>query len=334
MSTHDKKFGYRVAVFDPTSIYGKEIRKILIERNFPSETVALLDTKENKGTLSEYDGEVLVLDVADRDSLATMDVIFFCGKPETVKTLAPLYKELSFYAFDLTESSPESDTYRKFVHGIDTEELKKFKGIYANPHSVTITLAHVLAHLDNEYGVERAASTVLTSVSEDGFDGISSLHKQTADLLNFVSVEGKQRIFNVYPKEDVGGSYSMKICDQVSKITGIDHSAISVVVFDAPIFFGNLISTYIELRESPGKDVDWNKIFGNLDGLQFDGVISEGSLPIGPIDIADSDNIHLQISRAEENDFKRFWLWILADNIRIGSALNAVCLAEIVLDLE
>ncbi len=333
MKKQSANFGYKIAIHEPSNLKGKELKKVLLERAFPLQEVKLVSDEGNAGTVTEFDDEATIVVKADKDSLADVDVVFFCGTKGSAAEVAPMYDELGFYAFDMSRSFEPGENYRYFVAGKENDSIISFDGIHATPHSAAVPLVSFLKSLDGEFGLKLAASTIMTPVSEVGDPGITELHQQTSDLLSFKSVEGRQKIYNIFPRPEAHTEEVHEIKQQVSGLTGIDSSKLSFSVFDVPVFFGNLFSIYLEFENAPGKSYDWKSFFSSHDDFAFDGSISEGASPLGPVDIAESDKIHIQLISNEDDDFTRVWFWMLADNIRFGSVLNVVKLAEIALEL-
>jgi aspartate-semialdehyde dehydrogenase len=328
MGDNLKKFGYKVAIFDATSIRGKEMKRVLVERNFPSQSVKLIDSREKLGTLTDFDDEATFIQNADTEALEASDVVFFCGKPAESKDLAALHRELDFFAFDLSRFADESDEYRCFVNGVNSDRAADFHGIFASPHPVSVLLTKVFSKLHKAFGVKSAAATVMTSVSEEGFEGISKLHDQTAKLLSFASLEEKQRVFNIFPS---AGSYPgeiLRISDEVERLASLGTRSFSLSLIDAPIFFGAAASIYVKLSKAPAAAFSWQDLYSEKEGFHFDGDISKGDTPIGPVEIADTDMLHLQLLSRDENDGRRLWIWAVADNIRLCSVINIVQVAE------
>lgn len=333
MSTQKERFGYKIAIFDPTTIWGKELQQTLVERSFPYESVKLIDVKEKIGTLTEFDGEAMVVAEADNDTLAELDILFVCGKSDEAKKLIAKYDDLSLYVFDLTNQSVELKDSKSFVAGVDDKKILDHEGIFAAPHSAVVPMSLLIKILDSEFKLKKLSSTIMTPVTEVGFDGISDLHQQTTDLLNFKSLDGKQRVFNLYPKPEKHQEEINRIKNEVTDITGINSDLFSFSLLDVPTFFGNLFSTYVELETVPGADYNWKKLFSKDESFRFDGDISEGKEPLGPVEIAETDKIHIQIISRDTDDNSRLWFWMLADNIRTSSVLNTVKVAEILLEL-
>jgi len=328
MGDNLRKFGYKVAIFDATSIRGKEMKRVLVERNFPSQSVKLIDSREKFGTLTDFDDEATFIQQADAETLEGSDVVFFCGKPAETKSLAAMHRKLDFFAFDLSRFMDESDEYRCFVNGINSDSAADFHGIFASPHPVTVLLAKVISKLQKAFGVGSAAATVMKSVSEDGFEGISNLHDQTTKLLSFASLDERQRVFNIFPS---AGSYLgeiLRISGEVEKLVSLEPGSFSLSLIDAPIFFGAAASIYVELNKAPDAAFSWQNLYSSEEGFRFDGDVSKGDAPIGPVEISETDMLHLQILSRNENDGRRFWIWAVADNIRLCSVINLVQVAE------
>ena len=326
--TERKKFGYKVAIFDPMSIHGKEMKRVLVERSFPFESVKLIGSATMLGTLTDFDEEATFIQLADNDTLRDSDLVFFCGNPEETKKLVSLHKKLDFFAFDLSRSMNESDEYRNFVYGVNTDNTEEYTGIFASPSSNSVLLAKTLAKIDKAFGLKSAAATVLTSVSEDGFEGISKLHKQTTDLLSFNSLTERQRVFNIFPSASAYPAEVHRIAGEVERLTSLKPGSISLSLIEAPIFFCAVASIYIEMKNTPGGNFSWEKLFSDKDGFRYDGDVSKGNPPVGPVEIAETDMLHIQVLSGEGKDGKGLWVWALADNIRLCSVINLVQVAE------
>jgi len=328
MSDNVKKIGYKVAIFDPTSIRGKEMKRVLVERSFPSQSVKLIDSREKLGTLTDFDDEATFIQNADTEALEEADVVFFCGKPAETKSLAAMHRKLDFFAFDLSRFAEESDEYRCFVNGVNSDSAADFHGILASPHPVTVLLAKVISKLQKAFGVGSAAATVMKSVSEDGFEGISNLHRQARELLSFNPLDEKQRIFNIFPAAGAYPGDIIKISGEVEKLVSLKTGSFSLSLIEAPIFFGAAASIYVELNKAPDAAFSWRDLFSGEEGFRFDGDVSKGDAPIGPVEISETDMLHLQILYRDENDGRRLWIWAVADNIRLCSVINLVQVAE------
>jgi aspartate-semialdehyde dehydrogenase len=326
--TERKKFGYKVAIFDPISIHGKEMKRVLLERAFPFESVKLIGSEAMLGTLTDFDEEATFIKLADNETLEDTDLVFFCGNPEETKKFVSLYKKLDFFAFDLSRSMDESDDYRYFVDGVNTNDAEVYTGIYASPNPNSVLLTKTLSKIDKAFGLEKAAATVLTSVSEDGFDGISNLHKQTTDLLAFNSLADRQRVFNIFPSSSAYPLEVHRIAGEVEKLASLKPGSISLSFIEAPIFFGAVASIFIELKNAPGLGYSWKKLFTDKEGFRFEGDVSKGDPPVGPVEIADTDMLHIQVLSNDRKDGKGIWVWALADNIRLCSVINLVQVAE------
>lgn len=328
MTENIKKFGYKVAIFDPTSIRGKEMKKVLVERNFPSQSVKLIDSTEMLGTLTDFGGEATFIQNANPEILEESDVVFFCGKPDESRELAPLHRKMDFFAFDLSRFAEESGEYRYFVSGVNCDAAAEFTGVMASPHPVTVLLARVISKLHKAFGVASASATVMSSVSEDGFEGISNLHRQTSTLLSFNSLEEQQRIFNVFPSANAYPKEVIKISGDVERLVSLNPESFSLSLIDAPIFFGAAAAICVELEKAPEAAFTWKKLFSEKEGFRFEGDVSKGDTPVGPVEIAETDLLHVQLLYSDGKDGKRLWIWSVADNIRLCSVINLVQVAE------
>jgi aspartate-semialdehyde dehydrogenase len=260
--------------------------------------------------------------------LKESDVVFFCGKPAESKKLAAMHRKLDFFAFDLSRCMEESDEYRCFINGVNCEGATGFRGSFASPHPVSVLLTKVISKLHKAFGMKSASATVMTSVSEEGFEGISNLHSQTAKLLSFASLDEKQRVFNIFPSASLYPEEMLRISGEVEKLVSLKKGSFSLSLIEAPIFFGAAASIHVELNTAPDAAFPWRDLFSTEEGFRFDGDVSKGDAPTGPVEIANTDMLHLQLLSKDENDARRFWIWAVADNIRLCSVINLVHVAE------
>jgi aspartate-semialdehyde dehydrogenase len=226
------------------------------------------------------------------------------------------------------------------VPGINNQDLQWHKGIIANPNCSTIQMVIALKPLHDAAKIKRIVVTTFQSVSGTGQKAIDELMKQTTDLLNFreaqCNVYPYQIAFNVIPHIDafMGNGYTkeeMKMVNETKKILGDDSMRITATTVRVPVFRGHSESVNIETE----KKLTANEVRAILSG--FPGIIvfdapDKNVYPI-PIDVAGKDDTYVGRIREDESIENGINMWIVADNLRQGAALNAVQIAEKLIEM-
>ncbi|MFB0518181.1 MAG: aspartate-semialdehyde dehydrogenase, partial [Acidobacteriota bacterium] len=135
--------GYSMAIVSPTTLKGKELREVLVEKRFPVKKMRLLDVKE-EGKLTEFDGEPKLVQKIKEDSFDGVDIAFFCGDPTETAKYLPLAEKKGFTAIDLSQALLAKKNVPVVVAGINDGKILRNRGIIKNPHPITISLCTVL----------------------------------------------------------------------------------------------------------------------------------------------------------------------------------------------
>jgi aspartate-semialdehyde dehydrogenase len=317
--------GYRIGIVNPLTLVGTEIQTILRERSFPLAKTVLLATGASAGALTEADGEPVYVQPVSDDELEDLDLVFFCGLAEENREWLQRADEDQFIAVDLSQPTTAEDG-RPAVAGVNLEQLGGSERVLVSPHPVAIPIALVLHQIARLARVELCAATVVQPASEFEQAGVEELAEQTINVLNVQSVSKKifdrQLAFNLYPAPEHHEDF---IVAQIRSLIDV-RSQVTLLITQGTIFHGHTFSLFVKTDEElEVRDIE--------ESLRANAAIAlpEGDQQFGTIDAAGKDEVLVAEVRRDPSIAGGFWVWAVCDNLRRGSALNAVLIAEKVL---
>ncbi|MGZ5432244.1 MAG: Asd/ArgC dimerization domain-containing protein [Thermoanaerobaculia bacterium] len=318
--------GYRLGIVNPLTLVGTEIQSILRERAFPYAKIALLDaTGQAAGALTEVDAEPAVVAPVAQEGLDDLDLVFFCGPAAPNQEWIARHAGDDFIAIDLSQPSTAEDG-RLAVAGVNLEAIDSGDDVLISPHPVAIPIALILHQIGTLSPVEICTATVVQPASELEQEGVEELAKQTISVLNVESVPktvfDRQVAFNLFPAL---GHNEELVVSQVRSLTDA-RTQIALLITQGTIFHSHTFSLFIRTRE----ELDAARITEAMKANPAL-VFPEGDQQFGTIDAAGKDEVLIAEVRPDPTIRGGFWVWAVCDNLRRGSALNAVLVAEKVL---
>lgn len=329
---------YRVAVLGATGTVGREILKILAEREFPVTSVyALASDKTIKRQVSF--GEEKVLDVipAHTFDFSKVDIVFASPGTEASKIYGPRAAQAGALYIDNSSAFRMQGDVPLIVPEVNPQALSllKDKRIIASPNCVALPLTVALKPLHDIAPIKRIVASTYQSVSGAGKAAMSELMNQTKST--FMSdklkkeVFPKQIAFNIFPhigNFDADGylTEENKIAEETKKIlsAGIQIAVTSVRV---PTFIGHALSVNVEFMGDISV-AQARKALKTFPGVQLYDDVEEEKY-ITPIECAGHDDVFVSRVRKDPSCPHGLILWIVADNLRKGAALNTVQIAEL-----
>lgn len=328
----------RVAVVGATGVVGKEVIKILEERNFPVDQLRLLASEKSKGNIEVFNGKKVVVEVLEVESFNDVDIAIFSAGSEISKTYAPLAAEKGVYCIDNTSFFRMDANIPLVVPEINGDALKAEDYLIANPNCSTAQVVMALAPLHEAIGIKRLVYNTYQSVSGAGKGAIQDLEDETRQNLAGKTHQLKNFThpiaFNVIPKIDVflDNGYTKeewKMIEETKKILSAPQLAISATAVRVPVFVGHAVSVNIEFE----KAFDLQKVrvlLENTAGVSVFDDPKEDLYPT-PREQAGQDDVYIGRLRRDVSVDNGLELWCVADNLRKGAALNAVQIAEKIL---
>ena len=318
---------------------GTELVKVLRERDFPTEELRILATRDRE---EEIAGEMFqVRNAAAPDAFNGLDLVLFAGT-EGSKGASQLYGwkavEKGAVVVDNGDDFRMDPRVPLVVPEINPEALKNHQGFIANPNCSTIIALMALAPLHRAVRVCRLVVSTYQSVSGTGREAILELERQTREYVEgksyTVKTYGHRIAFNVLPqvgsfKKEMHGNTTeeVKMLNETRKI--LDDPAIRVAstCVRVPVFYGHAEVLNIEF-EKPMSPERARSILSNVPGVRVTDDPAAGIYPL-PIDTAGKDDVLVGRIRADESVENGLALFVAGDNIRKGAALNAVQIAEV-----
>lgn len=336
-SSQNRRF--RVAVVGATGAVGETMLSILAERDFPvSELVALASERSAGSTIAFGDDEIVVQDLASFDP-AGIDIALFSAGGDTSKEFAPKFAAAGAVVIDNSSAFRYDDDVPLVISEVNPEAARKRpRGIIANPNCSTMQMLVALAPLHRKAGIVRINVSTYQSVSGAGRSAMEELGRQTGDLLNFREIDPQkfpvQIAFNLIPQIDAfleNGftKEEMKLVWETHKILGDDSIRVNPTAVRVPVFYGHSESVAVEFRTPLGVD-EARAILATAPGVEVVDERVAGGYPTPVTHASGRDPVFVGRIREDLSHPNGLNLWIVADNIRKGAALNAVQVAELV----
>ncbi|MEW6066869.1 MAG: aspartate-semialdehyde dehydrogenase [Nitrospirota bacterium] len=335
-----KKGGYVVAVVGATGAVGNEMVTILEERDFPVETLRLFASERSEGKIMEFRDTDIPVEMLADNSFKGIDIALFSAGAERSKIWAPVAARAGCVVIDNSSQWRMDPEVPLVVPEVNPDDLKWHKGIIANPNCSTIQMVVALKPIHDAAKIKRIVVTTFQSVSGTGQKAIDELLQQTTELLNFreikCTVYPYQIAFNVLPHIDkfLENGYTkeeMKMVNETRKIIGDESIKITATTVRVPVFRGHSESVNIETEKKLSAN-EVRAILSKAPGVIVFDAPEKNIYPI-PINAAGKNETYVGRIREDESIENGINLWIVADNLRKGAALNAVQIAEKLLEM-
>ncbi len=333
-----KKSSYKVAMVGATGAVGETLLSILAEREFPISELVPLASERSAGDKIEFGGKsVTVQNLADYD-FKGVDIAFFSAGGSVSREHAPRAAAAGAVVIDNTSEFRYQDDIPLVISEVNPHAIAQYtvRGIIANPNCSTMQMLVALAPIHRAVGIERINVATYQSVSGAGRSGMEELGKQTAALLGFQEVETKkfpkQIAFNVIPHIDdfQPNGYTkeeMKMVWETRKILEDDSIQVNPTAVRVPVFYGHAEAVHIETRDKITAE-QARELLERAEGVVVQDERKAGGYPTPVGDAAGQDPVFVGRIREDISHEHGLNLWVVADNIRKGAALNAVQIAE------
>jgi aspartate-semialdehyde dehydrogenase len=332
---------YRVAVAGATGAVGRAMRSILEERKFPVKELVALATAKSAGTRLEYAGEEVVCKELTPDSFKGIDLALFSAGGGTSLKFAPYAKEAGCVVVDNSSAWRMEPDVPLVVPEVNPDDVDWHKGIIANPNCSTIQMVVVLKPLHDEAQIKRVVVSTYQAVSGTGAKAINELVQQTGRLLAGeapeIALYPHQIAFNCLPHIDVflEDGYTKeerKMVDETKKIMGDDSIAVTATCVRVPV--QNSHSEAVNLQFARPLSVERaRELLAGAPGVKLVDDPANKVYPM-PIDASGQDDTYVGRIRLDPTAENALNLWVVSDNLRKGAALNAVQIAELLVERD
>lgn len=329
---------YNVAIVGATGAVGEAMISILEQRKFPVANVYALASERSAGKRIPFNGGTLsVQDLADFD-FSKADIGLFSAGAGLSEKYAPIAAAAGCVVIDNTSQFRYDDDIPLVIPEVNPESIARHttRGIIANPNCSTIQMLVALKPIYDSVGIERINVCTYQAVSGSGKEAIEEVVSQTAQLLNGKPIQTKvypkQIAFNVLPQIDVfmENGYTkeeMKMVWETKKIMGDDNILMNPTAVRVPVFYGHSEAIHIETRDKISVE-KVREILAASPGITVMDERVDGGYPTAVTESSGNDDVFVGRIREDISHENGLDLWVVADNVRKGAALNSVQIAE------
>jgi len=332
--------GYRVAVVGATGAVGQEMIKTLEQRNFPVSEIKLLASARSAGKKLKFKGEEVTVEELKPESFEGIDIALFSAGGDRSKQFAPEAVKRGAVVIDNSSAFRMEPDVPLVVPEVNPEDVEWHKGIIANPNCSTIQMVVVLKPLYDVSRIKRVVVATYQAVSGAGAQAIEELKEQSRAVLEGKPVPPpnkipKQIAFNCVPHIDkfFPDGYTreeIKMINETKKIMHDEEIKVSPTCVRVPVFIGHSEAINIEF-ESPVSVETAREVLSKAPGVTVVDDFKNLEYPT-PIDVAGKDDVLVGRIRKDDTIENGLNLWVVGDNLRKGAALNAIQIAELLVE--
>lgn len=328
---------YNVCVLGATGMVGREMIKVLEQRNFPVNRFLPLASERTAGQTVKFQGKEYTVEAATPDSFEGMEIGLFSAGAKVSAVLAPEAAKRNCVVIDNTSQFRMDPEVPLVVPEVNGHAIKRHKGIIANPNCSTAQMVLPLKPIYDAVGIERIVVSTYQSTSGWGKEAVAEMFEQTKILLEDpearveVKYLPKRIAFNVVPQIDsfVDNGYTkeeMKMVNETRKIFEDDSIRVSATCVRVPVAIGHSESVNIKTE----KKISVEEVRELLSRFPTVKVVDDFKSQVypTPIDCVGIDDTLVGRIREDISQENGIEMWIVSDNLRRGAALNAVLIAE------
>ncbi len=326
---------YNVAIVGATGLVGQEFIKILVQRNFPADSIRLLASDRSAGRKLMVNKQEIEVRETTPESFEGVDIALFSAGSEVSRHFSPIAARSGAVVVDNSAAWRMEPDVPLVVPEVNPEDIGWHKGIIANPNCSTIQMVVALYPLHKVNPIKRIVVSTYQSVSGTGAAAVEELIVQSKQVLEgqaiIPHVYPHQIAFNALPEIDVflDDGYTkeeQKMVEETKKIMHAGEIAISATCVRVPVYTAHSEAVWVEFS-SPMMPDDAERIFAGAPGVK---ILDDNAISLYPHPwmAAGTDEVFVGRIRRDTSHPNGLVMWIVADNLRKGAALNAVQIAE------
>ena len=326
----------KVAILGATGAVGREMMKILEERNFPVEELHLLASPRSVGQKVAFRGQELTVELACDEAFEGMDIVLGAAENDIAERFAPAIVKSGAVFVDNSSAFRLDPNVPLVVPEINPEDVKNHKGIISNPNCTTIISLVAVNALNTDSPIEAMVASSYQATSGAGAAGPVELMEQVDALREGRKPEVKvfqhQIAFNVIPQ--IGGeayqgytSEEMKLQNEGRKIMHLPELKVSCTCVRVPVVRSHSVSIVVRTKEKISVQRA-RELIANAPGCRLVDDLAAKSYPM-PLDTSDQDTVFVGRIREDLTSDNGLNIWCCGDQVRKGAATNAVQIAEL-----
>jgi len=327
--------GFNIAVVGATEIVGQEIIKVLEQRKFPVASIRLLAPEYSSGMKILFNHKRIEVREAQPGAFRDVDIALFSADADVSRRLSPLAVGAGAVVIDNSSAFRMNPTVPLVVPEVNPGDIEWHKGIIASPNCSTIQMVVALYPLHKINPIKRIVVSTYESVSSSGGAALREVTNQARLVLEgrriCPHVYSHQIAFNVLPEIGVflDNGYTkeeQQMIEETRKTLHAEDIAISATCVRVPVYFGHSEAVNVEFN-SPITPEEARKILAQAPGVR---VLDDPTVSFYPQPWAASGSDHVFVGRIRKDisHLDGLVMWIVADNLRKGGALNVVQIAE------
>lgn len=335
-----KKDKYNVAIVGATGAVGEQFREVLEERQFPVDELRLFASERSAGQFLPFQNKQLRVNILKENSFQGVDIGLFSAGGQVSAKFAPIAVAAGAVVVDNTSHFRMEPDVPLVVPEVNAKEIAQFKnrGIIANPNCSTIQMVVALKPIHDAARIKRIVVSTYQSVSGAGRMAMEELSQQVGALFNGREIKKEkfphQIAFNCIPHIDVflENGYTKeewKMIEETRKILEEPSLPVTATSVRVPVFCSHSESVNIETEKKLTAEQAKTLLRG-APGVMLLDVPQENIYPMA-IDAVGKDPTYVGRVREDDSVANGLNLWVVADNLRKGAALNAVQIAEILI---
>ena len=341
-----KKEKYNVAIMGATGAVGGQFLSILDERNFPIKELRPLASERSRGRKVSFRGADCEVQVLGKDSFGGIDIVLASAGASRSKEFLPYAVEAGAVCVDNSSAFRMDEEVPLVVPEVNAHAIKAHKGIIANPNCSTIQMVLPLCAVNNASPIKRVVVTTFQSVSGAGQQNIFEMEKQTTKLgkkeshygigehtvsEDMINEFSHQIAYNLIPhidvfKENFYTKEEIKMIEETRKIMEIPSLKVTATCVRVPVYYAHSESVNIETEKKLTRE-EVIALMEKFPGITVIDDPMEEKYPM-PIDVEGKDDVYVGRVREDESISCGLNMWVIADNLRKGAALNAIQVAE------
>ena len=335
-----KKQKYNIAVVGATGVVGQEMIRILEERKFPVDKIKLLASERSAGQYLEFNGKQEKVYLLSEETFEGIDIGLFSPGASVSAVYAPKAGKAGCVVIDNTSQFRMEPDVPLIVPEVNPKAIGEYKkrNIIANPNCSTIQMVVALKPIHDAVKIKRIVVSTYQAVSGAGKEAMDELSDQALAIYGQKEIKKKvfpyQIAFNCIPQIDVflDNGYTkeeMKMVNETRKIMGDNSIKITATTVRVPVFNSHSEAVNIETEKKiTAKEI--KELLSKAPGVKVLDDTKKLEYPM-PIDASERDDVFVGRIREDESMPNGINMWIVADNLRKGAALNAVQIAEILI---
>ncbi len=329
---------YKVAILGATGAVGREMMKILAERNFPISELHLLASKRSAGKVLEWCGKPIMIEEACEAAFEGMDIVLGAAENDIAKRFAPAIVKAGAVFVDNSSAFRMDPEVPLIIPEVNPEDVKNHKGIISNPNCSTIITVTAINALNALSPIRTMVASTYQAVSGAGAGGPVELAEQIEALRRGKAAEPQvfshQIAYNLIPQ--IGGdqfegytSEEMKMQNEGRKIMHLPDLRVTCTCVRVPVVRSHSISATLHFDRPVSVEEARNAIAA-APGCRLVDDLAQKQYPM-PLDTSDQDLVFVGRIRPDLTDEKGLTLWCCGDQVRKGAATNAVQIAELLI---